>query len=97
MGRSSLRAGACWNAPKSGRWPSTYASAAASVIWRWSAVFLRRDAIARGAVAGSGQARRAAAVSTGCGPISSSTLQFISASVRTLLANSTGCRAWRRQ
>ena len=46
------------------------------MICRWSAVLRRSDAIARGAVAGSGQARRAAAVSTGCGPISSSTLQF---------------------
>ena len=51
-------------------------------------MFRRSDAIARGAVAGSGHARRAAAVSTGCGPISSSTLQFRSARVRTLLANS---------
>ena len=80
-------------AAKSGRWPKTYASATASVICRWSAVFRRSDAIARGAVAGSGHARRAAAVSTGRGPISSSTLQFRSARVRTLLANSTGWRA----
>ena len=67
------------------------------MIWRWSAMFRRNDAIARGAVAGSGHARRAAAVSTGCGPTSSSIVQLRSASVRTLLANSTGCRAWRRQ
>ena len=60
------------------------------MIWRWSAVFFRSDAIARGVVAGSGQARSAAAVSTGCGPISRSTLQPSSDSVCTLLANSTG-------
>ena len=58
---------------------------------------LRNDAIARGAVAGSGHARMAAAVSTGCGPISNSIVHLRSASVRTLLANSTGWRAWRRQ
>jgi hypothetical protein len=55
---------------------------------------LRRNEVsARGAVAGSGQADRAAAVRIGRGPISSSTLQFNSARVRTLLANSTGWRA----
>jgi hypothetical protein len=67
------------------------------MICRWSAVFRRSDAMARGAVAGSGQARSAAAVSTGCGPISTSTLQFMPARVRTLLANCTGWRACLRQ
>ena len=42
------------------------------MIWRWSAPLRRSDAMARGAVVGSGHARMAAAVSTGCGPISSS-------------------------
>ena len=75
----------------------TYASARASVICRWSAVLRRMDAMARGAVAGFGQARRAAAVSTGCGPISSSTFAAQIGQRAHTLANSTGRRACRRQ
>ena len=62
----------------------------------WSAVLRRNDAIARGVVAGSGHARRAVAVSTGCGPLQQ--LRAIQvARLRALFANPTRWRAWRRQ